>query len=98
MAVAGLDSTFHWRFVITDKKLSLPGYLPQDAQKVRQAIQLVISDLKKRQWIKNPEIILCGYSMGGLQDHGILIFSSSVFFNRNAEDFLFSLPTPIITV
>ena len=67
MAVAGLDSTFHWRFVITDEKLSLPGYLPQDAQKVRQAIQLVISDLKKRQWIKNPEIILCGYSMGGLQ-------------------------------
>ena len=67
VASVGLDSTFHWRFAITDEKLALPGFLPQDAGKIQQAIKLIIADLKEREWIKDPEIILCGYSMGGLQ-------------------------------
>ena len=62
-----LDSTFNWRFIIADSECKLPGYLPDDAARVRRAILAVLADLKKRQWINSPQIILCGYSMGGIQ-------------------------------
>ena len=64
-AVVSIDSTFSWRFVEADGK-GLPGYLPDDAERVRQALTAVLKDLTARQWISAPEIVLCGYSMGGL--------------------------------
>lgn len=65
-AVLGLDSTFSWRFVQADGR-GLPGFLPDDAERVRAALRSVLADLKRREWITAPEITLCGYSMGGLQ-------------------------------
>lgn len=65
-AVLGLDSTFHWRFARADGK-GLPGFLPDDAERVRNALAAVLADLRRREWIAMPEIVLCGYSMGGLQ-------------------------------
>ncbi|MCI5778412.1 MAG: MlaA family lipoprotein [Lentisphaeria bacterium] len=65
-AVLGLDSTFSWRFVQADGR-GLPGFLPDDAERVRAALRAVLADLKRREWITAPEITLCGYSMGGLQ-------------------------------
>lgn len=65
--VLTLDSTFNWRFIVADGKCRLPGYLPDDAARLQKAIAAVLTDLKEREWVKNPEIILCGYSMGGIQ-------------------------------
>ena len=65
-SVLGLDSTFHWRFARADGK-GLPGFLPDDAERVRKALIAVLADLRRREWIAMPEIVLCGYSMGGLQ-------------------------------
>ncbi|MBE6358297.1 MAG: hypothetical protein E7057_03505 [Lentisphaerae bacterium] len=65
--VLTLDSTFNWRFVVADSNCKLPGYLPDDVARVRKAIIAVMADLKKRQWIDDPEIFVCGYSMGGIQ-------------------------------
>ena len=62
-----LDSTFNWNFIIADGECRLPGYLPDDAARLRKAIQAVLQDLKAREWINTPEIIICGYSMGGIQ-------------------------------
>ncbi len=65
--VVTMDSTFNWRFVVADSECKLPGYLPDDASRVRNAAMHVLKDLKAREWINNPEIIICGYSMGGIQ-------------------------------
>ena len=65
--VLTLDSTFNWRFIVADSECKLPGYLPDDARRVRTVILKVLADLKERQWINNPEIVICGYSMGGIQ-------------------------------
>lgn len=65
--VLTLDSTFNWRFIVADGKCRLPGYLPEDAARVRRAITAVLADLKERKWIDSPEIVICGYSMGGIQ-------------------------------
>ena len=65
-AVLGLDSTFHWRFARADGA-GLPGFLPDDARRVRQALAAVLADLKRREWIFMPKLLVCGYSMGGMQ-------------------------------
>lgn len=65
--VLTLDSTFNWNFIVADGECQLPGYLPDDAGRVRTALKAVLADLKERQWIADPEIIFCGYSMGGIQ-------------------------------
>lgn len=65
--VLTLDSTFNWQFIVADGKCRLPGFLPDDALRVRTAIGKVLADLVERQWVKDPEIVLCGYSMGGIQ-------------------------------
>ena len=65
--VLTLDSTFNWRFVVADGECRLPGYLPDDARRVRNAVLAVLADLREREWINDPEIIFCGYSMGGIQ-------------------------------
>lgn len=62
-----LDSTFNWNFIVADGNCELPGYLPDDAARLRKAIKAVLADLKAREWIKEPEIVICGYSMGGIQ-------------------------------
>jgi hypothetical protein len=64
--VLTLDSSFNWNFVVADRDCRLPGYLPDDAVRVRNAIAAVLADLRERKWIKQPEIILCGYSLGGI--------------------------------
>ncbi len=65
-AALGVDSTFSWRFLQADGK-GLPGYLPDDTTRLRDALQATLADLKKRDLIREPEITVCGYSMGGLQ-------------------------------
>lgn len=65
-AVLGVDSTFSWRFSAADGN-GLPGFLPDDAKRTRNALLAVLADLHRRQWIKAPRIVLCGYSMGGMQ-------------------------------
>ena len=65
--VLTLDSSFNWRFAVTDGELRLPGYLPEDAARVRVAVASALADIRDREWISSPEIVLCGYSMGGIQ-------------------------------
>ncbi|MBO5667638.1 MAG: VacJ family lipoprotein [Lentisphaeria bacterium] len=65
--VLTLDSTFNWNFIVADSQCRLPGYLPDDAARIRKVIAAVMADLKKREWITDPEIVICGYSMGGIQ-------------------------------
>ena len=66
-AVIVIDSTFSWQFVSTLSGCRLPGYLPADAAALRKVISLALSDLKADQQIRDPELYLCGYSMGGMQ-------------------------------
>ena len=65
-AVLVIDSTFTWQFVTALSSCRLPGFLPADARLVRKVIQLALADLKKDQLIQNPEMVLTGYSFGGM--------------------------------
>lgn len=65
-AVLVIDSTFTWQFTSARPGCRLPGFLPDDARAVRKIIKLALSDLKKDELISNPEIILTGYSFGGM--------------------------------
>lgn len=66
-AVASFNSTFSWQFINSDKKLQLPGFLPDDANRMRCLLREVIADLAVAELIDNPQIILIGYSMGAMQ-------------------------------
>lgn len=65
-AVAALDSTFTWQFMRSTGKYRLPGYLPEDAALLRRAIRLVLDELTAAEKIRDPEVVLLGYSFGAL--------------------------------
>ena len=65
-AVAALDSTFTWQFMQSTGKRRLPGYLPDDAASLRRAIRLVLDELTAAEKIRDPEVVLLGYSFGAL--------------------------------
>ena len=65
-SVLVIDSTFTWQFVVSRAGCRLPGYLPSDADAVRKIIRLALDDLKKEKIINSPELVLTGYSFGGM--------------------------------
>ena len=64
--VAVIDNTFTWQFQEYRQDAMLPGFLPVDAEYLRTVIKKVIADLKEREKIKTPELVLAGYSFGGM--------------------------------
>lgn len=66
--VAVFDSTFNWRFILADSSGKLPGYLPDDAARVKKLLKAALIDLEKRGLFnrKNTRITLAGYSLGAL--------------------------------
>ena len=65
-SVAVLDSTFTWQFMQSTGARRLPGYLPDDAVSLRRAIRLVLDELTAAEKIRDPEVVLLGYSFGAL--------------------------------
>lgn len=65
-AVAAIDSTFTWQFMQSTGERRLPGYLPDDAALLRRAIHLVLDELTAAEKIRDPEVVLLGYSFGAL--------------------------------
>jgi len=65
-SVVLVDNGFNWRFMTaTDGKL--PGYTPRDAEKMRIVLQKILADLREHGKIKDPRIVLTGWSMGALE-------------------------------
>jgi len=65
-SVVLVDNGFNWRFMTaTDGKL--PGYTPHDAEKMRIVLQKILADLREDGKIKDPRIVLTGWSMGGIE-------------------------------
>ena len=65
-AVLVIDSTFTWQFVSARSGSRLPGFLPADAAAVRNIIKAAMDDMKKDGLIRNPELVITGYSFGGM--------------------------------
>ncbi len=65
-AVVAIDSTFTWQFMQSTGERRLPGYLPDDAALLRRAIHLVLDELTAAEKIRDPEVVLLGYSFGAL--------------------------------
>jgi len=65
-SVVLVDNGFNWRIMTaTDGKL--PGYTPRDAEKMRTILQRILADLRENEKIKDPRIVLAGWSMGALE-------------------------------
>lgn len=64
-AVAVMSSAMNWTFAEA-AGLPAPGYLPEDAAKVREAIREIIRDIRENTEMKDFKIVLAGYSLGGL--------------------------------
>ena len=65
-SVVLVDNGFNWRFMTaTDGKL--PGYTPHEAANMRIALQKILADLREDGKIKDPRIVLAGWSMGGIE-------------------------------
>ena len=64
--VAVINSTFSWQFQEYRCDGLLPGFLPVDAEVLRSTVKEVLADLKQREKIKSPELILAGYSFGAM--------------------------------
>lgn len=64
--VVVINSTFSWQFHEGRTDGELPGFLPVDAAELRRVIKRVLADLKEREKIKSPELVLAGYSFGAM--------------------------------
>lgn len=64
-AVVTVDSAFAWRLMTAAGNRRLPGFLPDDAAVLRNLIERILDDLRRREEIRAPRITLVGYSMGG---------------------------------
>ncbi len=64
-AVAAMSSSMNWVFA-ESSGVSAPGYVPEDAEKVRTAIRLMLSDIRENTDLKEFKLVLFGYSLGGL--------------------------------
>lgn len=63
-AVAALDSTFSWQFYTASGRL--PGFIPGDAEMIRQVLRSVKADVIEETGISDWDISLLGYSLGGM--------------------------------
>ncbi len=64
-AVAVMSSSMNWTFAEA-AGLAAPGYAPEDAAKVREAIQKIVADVRENTDLKEFDLVLVGYSLGGL--------------------------------
>jgi len=64
-AVVTVDSAFAWRLMTAAGNRRLPGFLPDDVAVLRNLIERILDDLRRREEIRDPRITLVGYSMGG---------------------------------
>jgi len=74
-SVATFDSAFNWHFIVSSNPYPrLPGFLPEDAASVRMLLASALEDLRERGDIKEPYLVLAGYSMGAM--HSLKIAAS----------------------
>ncbi len=64
-AVAVMSNSMNWSFAEA-AGLTAPGYAPKDAAKVREAVQKIVADVKENTDLKEFDVVLVGYSLGGL--------------------------------
>ena len=74
-SVATFDSAFNWHFIVSaNPSPRLPGFLPEDASAVKIMLVSALEDMRERGDIRDPHIVLVGYSMGGM--HALKIAAS----------------------
>ncbi len=61
-----IPSAMNWSFMVSAATTPVPGYTPNDADDVRNAIAAIVKDLETNKNRKFPAKLLMGYSMGGL--------------------------------
>lgn len=66
-AVLSLDSPFAWQFMLAVGNRRLPGFLPDDAAEIRAVLPRILENLKKDGLIRDPQLVMLGYSMGALE-------------------------------
>lgn len=64
-SVAVLSSVFNTEFMEASRNY-LPGYTPEDARQLRNALQKILEDIKTNTEVQVSGVSLAGYSMGGL--------------------------------
>ena len=65
-AVVLCDSVFHWESMRTVNRGVLPGNLTEDAKRFGVYLKGVLADLRDDGHVRNPEVSVIGWSMGGL--------------------------------
>ena len=64
-AVAVMSNSMNWEFA-SAAGLDAPGYAPDDAAKVREAVRKIVEDVRENTDLKEFDLVLVGYSLGGL--------------------------------
>ena len=65
-AVVLCDSVFHWESMRTVNLGVLPGNLTEDAKRFGAYLKRLLEDLRGDGRVRNPEVSVIGWSMGGL--------------------------------
>ena len=60
------DSLFHWESMRTVNRGVLPGNLTEDAKRFGVYLKSLLADLQEDGLVRNPEVSVIGWSMGGL--------------------------------
>ena len=60
------DSLFHWESMRSVNRGILPGNLTEDARRFGDYLKKLVEDLRSDELVRNPEISVIGWSMGGL--------------------------------
>lgn len=60
------DDIFHWDYVRSANLGILPGNLKEDAKRYAAFMNKVYADLKEKDYVDEPEVVILGWSMGAL--------------------------------
>ena len=70
-SVLAISSAMNWEFMETAAKTMVPGYTPDDAKDVRNALSRILSDMLEKYPGRITHKILMGYSLGAI--HALFI-------------------------
>ena len=70
-SVASISNPLNWEFMESASSVDIPGFATQDAADVYNALQILVSHLKKEYPDRISTLVLAGYSLGAM--HALII-------------------------
>jgi hypothetical protein len=92
-SVVTVSNAMNWEFMETAASTLVPGYTPVDASDVRNAVAMILDDLKSNKNLNPSRKVMIGYSLGAL--HSLFIANMETSKNTLGIDRYVAINPPV---